>query len=326
MPEEAMQRGDSPPVGRRVVVTGGDSELGLVVTETFVRAGCEVTAIVGNRRRADRVRQAGGHPVVADTERARGLVDVFRGADAVLHLSQQVTNTLLHDGRAWRGWARRLPRETSAVVEAAQAAGVRYLVAGSYAALYGESRDATEATPIAPPNDRVFDAAATAERIVERGGVPSCRVRFGFLYGPQSKDLSRYVTSFKLFRPYYAGPEHTLGNWLHFEDAAEALLRIVESWPAPPVLNVVDGHPVNFGTVIDRFAALLGFPRPGHLPPALRLLFRHFIWHPQQVLLATTTTVRNDLARACLGWSPRFPTYEDGLQQTIAVWRERGRP
>jgi nucleoside-diphosphate-sugar epimerase len=212
------------------------------------------------------------------------------------------------------------------VIDAVRAVGTPYLVVGSYAALYGEARDATETTPLAPPNDQVFVAAAQAERLVEASGVPSCRVRLGFLYGPQSKDLSRYVTSFQLFRPYYAGPPHTLGNWVHFEDAAAALLGIVERRPSAAILNVVDGHPVNFGTVIDRFAQLMGFRRPGHLPPALRLFIRHFIWHPQQVLLDTTTTVRNDLARSLLEWTPRFPTYEEGLQQTVAVWRERGRP
>ncbi|MCS6803053.1 MAG: NAD(P)-dependent oxidoreductase [Chloroflexota bacterium] len=321
-----MQPTDRAAGPLRVALTGGATELGLVVTEKLARAGIEVSAIVRHGWHLNRVKRAGGRPVEADTTRAGALAAAFRGAAVVLHLSPQVTNTLLHDGRAWRGWRRRLPLEASAVVDAARAAGVPYLVVGSYAALYGEARDATEETPIAPPDDPVFAAAAEAERIVQAGGVPSCLVRLGFLYGPQSKDLSRYVTSFQLFRPYYAGPEDTLGNWVHFEDAADALLRIVERRPAAPILNVVDGHPVNFGTVIDRFAALMGFRRPGHLPLALRRVYQFFIWRPQQVLLDTTTTVRNDLARALLGWAPRFPSYEDGLQQTVAVWRERGRP
>lgn len=311
---------------RRVALTGGGDELGRVVTEAFARAGVEVVAVVRTGRERDRVARAGGRSIVADPARPAELAAAARGADVLVHLSPQVTNTLLHDGRAWRGWRQRLPAEAAAIVEAARAADVPYLIVGSYAALYGEAREATEETPIAPPDDPVFAAAAQAERIVQASGVPFCLVRLGFLYGPQSKDLSRYVTSFQLFRPYYAGPAHTLGNWVHFEDAAAALVRLAERRPAAPVLNVVDGHPVNFGMVIDRFAALMGFGRPRHLPLALRRWYQFFIWRPQQVVLDTTTTVRNDLARALLDWAPRFPTYEEGLQQTVAVWRERGRP
>ncbi len=313
---------ETPP---RVALTGGDTELGLVTIRALVRLGAPVAAVSRGPRGAERIRRAGAEAVVGDPAKPGDLASAFGGADVIVHLSPQVTNTLVHDGRAWRGWAERLPREAAAVADAAQRVDARYLVVASYACLYGEALDADESTPLVPPTDRVFEAAARAERIIEASGGRHCLARLGFLYGPQSKDLARYVTSFRLWRPYYAGPSHTLGNWLHFDDAADALTRIVVRRPADPILNVVDGHPANFGAVIDHFATLNGFHRPAHLPRTIRRAIRFFIWNPQQVLLETTTTVQNKRASAILNWSPRYPSYVDGLRQTLAVWRSHPR-
>ncbi|MCL6649464.1 MAG: NAD(P)-dependent oxidoreductase [Chloroflexi bacterium] len=317
-----MARSDGPV---RVMLTGGETELGQVVAATLAQAGYPVVALVRPGAREPRLAEPGVRVVRGEAASAAAVAAAAADAQVVLHLSPQVTNTLLHDGRAWRGWASRAPREAQGVVVGARAVGSPLVVLASYACLYGAAQDATEETPLAPPPDQVFTAAVAAERVVRESGLPYVLLRLGFLYGPQSRDLELYVRSFQLRRPYYAGPAHTLGNWLHFEDAARALERVVALQPRNAVYNLVDGQPVNFGRAIDHFAALVGFRRVRHLPPRFRLLYRPFIWRPQQLLLETSTTVRAEKARQQLGWAPRFPNVFQGLEDVVARWRAASR-
>ncbi|HEY9768073.1 MAG TPA: hypothetical protein V6C71_06130 [Coleofasciculaceae cyanobacterium] len=80
------------------------------------------------------------------------------------------------------------------------------------------------------------------------------------MYGPQSKDLKKFETSFKLHRPYYAGSENNLANFLH-----KALVLVVEQQPVGEIFNIVDGTPTSFADFIDNYAMKLGFSKPGHI-------------------------------------------------------------
>ena len=121
-------------------------------------------------------------------------------------------------------------------------------------------------------------------------------MRVGYLYGPQSRDLALYETSFKRFRPYYAGPEEHRGNFVHFADAARAAVLAGEKQPANVVVNVVDGTAVSFGTFIDTFAQALGRKKPRRIPTwAVR--FAPLIT-PQQVKQLKLRAAQVDNSRA----------------------------
>ena len=157
--------------------------------------------------------------------------------------AQQKSNTLLHDGDGWRGLDKTLPLQTVALLQAANACGVKFLLHGSYAFLYGTTQDGdgdrvTEATPLpSPGRDRLSDAAIEAEKmVVENKQFPVCIMRIGYLYGPQSRDLALYETSFKRKRPYYAGPRGHCTNFVHFADAAQVLILASEKQPADVIV------------------------------------------------------------------------------------------
>ncbi|WP_017314899.1 NAD-dependent epimerase/dehydratase family protein [Mastigocladopsis repens] len=308
-----------------LVVTGADTELGLETIRQLVACRYQVTGIAQSKDGATAITSVGGTPADANLTSAAELKDVLRTAKAevVLNLTPQLANTLLHDGQGWKGYDKVLPATTTALLEAVEDTNVKFLVHTSYAFLYGNATDATESTPLtAPSNDAIFTAAIDAEKRVINSKIPACVLRMGYLYGPQSKDLKLYVKSFKLGRPYFAGRPSNLANWLHFEDAAIALVQVAQKQPTGAVLNVVDGNPVSFADFIDNFAFTLGRKRPGHIPMWLTPLALILVIKPQQVeLLELSTTVKNDAIRQQLGWSPRYANYREGLQQTVQIWR-----
>jgi len=313
-----------------VFVTGAATELGREVIKQLVDRGHHVTGMIHRRSEAAAVNSDGGLPLVTDPANA---VEIERAlhiaeADVVLNLTPQKSNTLLHDGHGWRSLDKTLPLQTAALLQAANACGVKFLIHGSYAFLYGSTQDGdgdrvTEATPLpSSARDHLAAAAIEAEKMVAGNKqFPVCIMRFGYLYGPQSRDLALYETSFKRYRPYYAGPKEHRANFVHFADAARALILAGEKQPANATINVVDGSAVSFGTFIDTFAQALGRKKPRRIP-IWAVRFAPLITSQQvKQLKLHAAQVDNSRARQLLDWTPLYPSCREGLAQTVRVWR-----
>jgi len=307
-----------------IVITSADTELGQATVRQFVAQGHKVTGLTQDKDGAAAVGSRGGIAVETDPSNAVEVRDaiIAANADVVVNLTPQKANTLLSDGQDWKGFDKTLSTTTGALLTAVKDTDVKLLIHTSYTFLYGNTRDATESTPLSVPgDDAIFKMAIATENQVTNSQVPNCVLRLGYLYGPESEDLKLYIKSFKLGRPYFAGPESNLGNWLHFEDAAAALVQVAEQQPKNAIFNVVDGVPVSFADFIDRFAFTLGRKRPAHIPMWLTPLALVLVVTPQQVdLLKLITTVNSDLFRKQFGWSPRYVSYREGLQQTVDTW------
>ncbi len=309
-----------------VVVLSPDTELGRETIRQLLSKGYQVTGI-GKNADATALREDGVAFVQADLTKAVELTKAIESAqpDIVLNLTPQIANTLLHDGHNWKGYDQTLPATTTALLKALTNTEVKLLVHASYAFLYGNAQDATENTALNPPdNDPIFQSAIEAEEQIKSSGIPYCILRLGFLYGPQSKDLKKFETSFKLHRPYYAGPEDNLANFLHYEDAAKALVLVVEQQPVGEIFNIVDGTPTSFADFIDNYAMKLGYSKPGHIPLFTAPVAKIIIKKPQMEILDRSTTVKSDRITQQLNWTPNYSNYQEGLDQTISVWQQQG--
>jgi nucleoside-diphosphate-sugar epimerase len=323
-----------PTAAQHVVIAGAATELGLEATRRFIAGGHTVTGLAPDNTLAERVRATGAEAHALDLTDADHLVGILAAAQPgiVLSLASQRANTLLHDGHKWRGQEQSIPAETSALLLALQTfrsgaadAPAPLLIYGSYAFLYGNARDAVETAPLTVgPLDPAFDAAIRAEGQVRAAGIPATILRLGYLYGPTFKDLALYVKAFRLHRLYWAGPGRGRANFLHVEDAAEALALVAASRPSGEVFNVVDGSPVSFANFMDYFARGYGFAYPRHVPTWSAGLARRFITSQHMRQAALVTTVNDAAFRRRFGWSPRYPNYHTGLDDTIRIMQASG--
>lgn len=308
----------------KVAILSADTELGRETTKQLVTKGYQVTGIDTKAESATAIRDNGATFVQADLASITELNEAFQAdpPDIVLNLTPQIANTLLHDGQNWKGYERTLPDTTTALLEALKNTEVKLLVHSSYTFLYGNATNATENDNLTAPNDNpIFASAIKIEAQIINSNLPCCVLRMGFLYGPQSEDLKKYETSFKLNRPYYAGPEDHLMNFLHYEDAARALVLTVEQQPVGKIFNVVDGTPAPFADFIDTYAIKLGYGKPGHIPLFTAPVAKVIIKEPQMEILDLSTTVKNNSISQQLNWIPLYSNYQAGLDQTIAVWQ-----
>jgi nucleoside-diphosphate-sugar epimerase len=232
------------------------------------------------------------------------------------NLAGQQANSLLHDGHAWKDFARRTLAETRRSMHSARSGGAQMLVHASFAFVHAVERGARLKEPLRSSVEAILEC----EALVLAGPLPACVVRLGYLYGPQSADLRAYRSAFQLYRPYWSGPPGALQYHTHQFDAAAALLAAAGLANAGRTLYGIGGAPVSFMQLMDAYAHRVGRRHPLHLPwwskPLARVIIREE--HMQQAALPMPPGAP---APRVPGWKPRFADYRRGLDQVLEAWR-----
>lgn len=247
--------------------------------------------------------------VMAQRRGARATTDIH------INLAGQQANNLLHDGHAWKGFARTALAGTRRAMRSARTDGSSMLVHASFAFVHAVERGSNLAEPLRSSVDVILECEALAMS----GPVPACVVRLGYLYGPQSEDLRAYRTAFRLGRPYWSGPPKARQYHLHQFDAVSALLAAGRPPNVGRVFYATDGHAVSFTQLMDAFAHRVGRRTPLHLPlfskPLAKVIVREE--HMQQAALPMPPRAPTPRVP---GWTPKFSDYRAGLDQIIAAW------
>ena len=224
------------------------------------------------------------------------------------NLSGQQANTLLHDGHAWKDFAR------------TSRAGTRRAIRSDASLLAHASMAFVCAEPAKDPLRSLAQAVLECEQLVLSGPTPAVVVRLGYLYGPTSQDLHAYRTAFRLGRPYWAGPRGAGQFHLHHDDAINALLKAAKPKNAGKILYATAGPAVPFMRFMDHFARGLGTRCPLHVPritaTVMQLIVRKE--HMQQVALAMPTAPPRPQVP---GWTVTVPDYRAGLDAIITAWQ-----
>jgi nucleoside-diphosphate-sugar epimerase len=152
-------------------------------------------------------------------------------------------------------------------------------------------------------------------REVGRGmGLTVAAFRLPGIYGPGRSAFDR-LREGRARR--IISPDHVFSR-IHVEDLAAGLAASIERPRAGAAYNLCDDEPCPNSEVVACAAELLGLPPPpevalaeARLPPAALRFY------------AESKRVSNALAKAELGWRPKYPTYREGLRAVLAAG---GRP
>jgi nucleoside-diphosphate-sugar epimerase len=243
----------------------------------------------------------------ARSELGRLLAQQRTRTNVLINVAGQQANTLLHDGHAWKDFA----RTALAGVRRALRSDAKVLVHASFAFV-----------AVGPPRDPLRSLAQTVlecEHLVLSGPLPACVVRLGYLYGPASRDMRLYQTAFRLGRPYWAGARTALQFHLYETDAVAALLAAARTRNAGKTYYATDGTPLSFMQFMDDFARKLGRRLPLHVPriatPIIQTIVRKE--HMQQCDLAMPARAPTPTVP---GWQPRVTDHRDGQDRIIEAW------
>jgi nucleoside-diphosphate-sugar epimerase len=246
----------------------------------------------------------------AQSELGRLLSPHKTRAKVHINLAGQQANTLLHDGHAWKDFA----RSARAGLQRAMRTDAGLLVHASCAFVLAD--------PARDPLHSLAQTIVELEQQVLSGPVPAVVVRLGYLYGPTSRDLLAYRKAFGLGRPYWAGKRRAGQYHLHHDDAVSVLLAAAKKKYAGQTFYATGGTALPFMTFMDHFARGVGRRVPLHIPliaePLMKLIVRKE--HVQQSALAMPVDVPMPQLP---GWSAAWPDPCAALDQIIADWDTR---
>jgi nucleoside-diphosphate-sugar epimerase len=274
--------------------------------------------------KTDSLRAAGAEPVVADgLDRAAVMNAVTRvKPEVVIHQMTGLTGvTSLKKFDAEFALTNRLRSDGARfLVDAAQSAGARRIVAQSYGNWnYERSGTAvkTEDDPLDPnPATNQSETLAAIKKleatILEVGGIEGVSLRYANLYGPGTGfaldgDLVQLVRRRRL---PIVGDGAGVWSFIHVDDVATATIAASEHG-APGIYNVVDDEPAPVAEWLPELARAVGAKPPRHVP----------VWVGRiaigEVGVSMMTQIRgtsNAKAKRDLGWEPRYRTWREGFR------------
>jgi nucleoside-diphosphate-sugar epimerase len=283
-----------------VFVAGATGVIGRSLVPLLAERGHEVTAMTRTADGEALLRPLGARPVVGDA------LDRESMRAAVLRARPDAIVNQLTDLRARSGTANAtLRREgTRNLVDAAEAAGVRRMVAQSVAWAYVQGdAPAEEHVPLdlaaaEPRATTVLGVAALEDAVHE---LPHWVVlRYGLLYGPGTW----YAADGLRADDARAGrliADGDITSFVYVGDAALASAQALE-WSSGAV-NICDDEPASGIEWVPAFCAAVGAPAPrvAHVGPAP--------W---------ARGADNRRARHELGWKPRYASWREGFHHELS--------
>jgi 2-alkyl-3-oxoalkanoate reductase len=299
----------------RVFLAGASGAIGAPLVTQLVQRGHEVTGTCRSPASAERLMALGATPAVLDLldPPAVGAAVAAARPDAIVHQATALGGARFGRSldRTFAATNRLRTAGTDALLAAAEATGVRHLVAQSfapyrYARVGGPVK--TEDDPLDPtaPAHTAQTYAAMShvdEAVTAAGGVA---LRYGGFYGAPNDGL---VTPVRRRLMPIVGDGGGMMSFVHVHDAATGTVLALEQG-ATGIYNIVDDEPAPMREWLPALAEALGAKPPRHLPaPVARL-----VAGPAAVITATQARgASNSKAKRQLGWTLRYPSWRQGF-------------
>ncbi len=253
------------------VVTGAGGFLGGHLVRVLLSRGAHVQAFLRYRSDgslgslSDLGDNLALHPTWGDVREEATLAPALESADVVFHLAALVS--VPHSYTDPVGYVHTNVIGTANVLRAAQAAGVRRIIAVSTSEVYGTAQTAAidECHPLvaqSPYAATKIAAEKLCESFFRAYGTPVVVVRPFNLYGPgQSRRavIAEIAAQAVAGGPVYIGERTSVRDFNYVHDTVDALVRLSSVDPAVgEVFNIGSGRSASVDDVLDIVGRLLG--------------------------------------------------------------------
>ena len=299
----------------RVFLTGATGYIGSAVLDAALRAGHQVTALVRDPERAERVAARGVKPLVGELGHVTAMLPEIAACEAVIHTaSEKSPRGVERDRAAIDAALKALPKN------AERRATVIYT---SAVWVLGSTTKPVDETAPPAPTEYVAWRPAHEQLVLDAGsnGLRTVVVRPGIVYGG-----SRGIVS-DLLKDALNGLVRVIGSgknrWptVYGRDLAELYMRLLQTPDAEGVFHASDEGDERVNDIVDAIAEhLTQRPDVRHMPmPEARRKLGTYA-----DALALDQRVRSPRAKA-LGWMPTLSSITANIPRLFEEYRRGGR-
>jgi nucleoside-diphosphate-sugar epimerase len=305
----------------KVFIAGASGVLGRRLIRQLTARGHSVIGQVRSAKAESVVKAAGGEPRHADLFDVESLSKAAEGCDTVIHAATSIPTKRKPAPADWAMNDHIRRKGTRCLTEATGRVGARAYLQQSIAWIARPKDDSAfdEDSPVVP--DPAIQSAIDAETIArEAGSLDGFTVailRGGYFYDSESAHTRMIADGLRKRQMPIIGTGDAAWAMIHTDDATSAFVAVAEQ-PKNGVWHVVDNELVTVRAFLSEFAARLGAPPPRRIPVWLA----KWLAGEQAVAYFTRSTrTTNARLRRDFAWTPRYPTYREGLDQIVAAWK-----
>ena len=304
----------------KVFIAGASGVLGRRLIGQLTARGHSVIGQVRSSKAETAVRAAGGDPRHADLFDAESLAKAAEGCDTVIHAATAIPTKRKPAPADWAMNNHIRRKGTRCLTEAAAKIGAKTYLQQSVAWVARPSDDsAFDEDSAAVPDPSIqsaIDAEAIAREAGSADGYTVAILRGGYFYDSESAHTRMIADGLRKRQMPIIGTGDTLWAMIHTDDAASAFVAAAEQ-PKNGVWHVVDNELVSAGIFLGEFATRLDARPPRRVPVWLAkwLAGEQAVVYFTRSTQTTSARLRRDFA-----WTPRYPTYREGLDQIVAAW------
>ena len=307
----------------RIFVIGGTGLVGSYLLPRLVEKGDEVFALTRTEDKIERINKLGAHGILGDIRNPQK----FKGAlpnklDIIVLLAMP---SVKPGHRMTRKRKEELRREINDFFRNSMDLAMHFnipiiLPSGtSFKTENDEIADETwpilriGLTEIGKDTDEMFSQALKTQnpkviqllygKIYGNGGL------FRFMYNMMEKGRSKIIGK----------GDNCIPN-IHASDAASAIVKTIEKLPIGERIIIADDTAVSQKDFTVYMAELMNKKQPGHIPA---FIIRLVLGKDFYEIIRMNCKVSNAKAKRLLDWKPKFPSYKEGLEETVKEMKEK---
>lgn len=311
----------------KIFIAGGSGFIGRHLIKAFKTHGHDVYGLARDRVRGKILEELGCAPIIGNLltngpwERKIEKFDVAIGCTMPGKRGQPP---------AMRQVPELLKSHTDAcstLINAAMEGQVRGVILTFGVLGYGEHGEdwVDEDTPLEPLGYGRFIGAARDQlkHLAESKRLPATFLHPGWVYGNGGWFKEQLLPGLEQGQARIVGSGENYISFVHAEDLAEAYVLAAEQLGYAPVsddrpvtqmLNLADDQPVTQKAWLSVVAQALGKPLPGSISKEDCAKQAGELWAES---IACSTRVKNDRAKAALGWTLKHPTIKEGVPAAL---------
>jgi nucleoside-diphosphate-sugar epimerase len=304
----------------KIFLAGATGAAGQALIPLLISHGHTVTGTTRSASKADLLRELGAEPVVVDGLDRDGIRAAVAAAqpDAIVHEMTALGGDLdlRRFERSFAATNRLRTEGTDHLLEAARENGVERFVAQSYAAwpyirTGGPVKTEDDPLDTDPPKQVRTTLAAIRHLEAAVTGAGGIALRYGGFYGPGTglAPGGEQWEAIKARKFPLVGDGGGVFSFAHIDDVASGTVAALEGGAPGRIYNICDDEPAPVREWLPAMAEAIGAPPPRHIPRWVgRLLGEHVV-----VMMCEIRGASNERAKRELDWTPRWPSWRDGI-------------